>query len=131
MNEIDLGRLLPLLVIWVIWMLITRRRGKGQEEPVPAPPREEEDWVLEEELGLPPAEYDFPQGYIPAAASIPFSVGKGTGNPKPKPIVKSAAPPKEPGLKYRTPISRRELRRMIVWSEILAPPVGLRGKKEQ
>ncbi len=144
MNETDLSRWLPLLVIWVVWMLISRRRRSDQEEPAPVQSQDEEgwteqDWGEEEAAGLPAAAYTYSESHRPEVAPIPFSGTRkimenepGTGR-RGQPIATPGARTagrKIPPPDYRAGIARRELRRMIVWSEIIAPPVGLRKKEE-
>lgn len=132
MNEIDLGRLLPLVVLWIIWLLITRGRGRERPEiPVPQPAGENrtaEQPVPDDRFDFPPGDFGPAEFYRSAAVPFPSPARKDEVKP-PLPAAKPAARrrPTVPG--FRAGVSGRELRRLIVWSEILASPLGLRDKR--
>jgi hypothetical protein len=125
----ELGRLLPLLIIWAIYWLVNRRGEKQQQEPVAAR-KEGGGWVPPEALELPPEEYEFEEEMRPA----PFFYRPIPEREVRKPVVSPALAtvPEEVCVshRYRAGVSRRMLRRMFLWSEILASPVGLRDGKE-
>ena len=124
----DIEKLIPLLIIWVIWRIVSRIRtgppapepkiGKtvpgriadGAEGPVPQP-----SIVAEPPIQKPKVE-------TPSAAGQETVEGK------------VACPLKPAGFGPARPVMSRYspgfLRRAMVWAEILGPPVSLRNDKD-
>jgi hypothetical protein len=135
MNEIDLGRLLPVVVIWIIWMLMTRRRGKEREEVLEQPPagviRTEKDRGGREGFDARRSDQEPAELYYhPASPSFLRPAAREPAKRRQVPVLKQESCARKPDLAYRAGVSKKDLRRLMVWSEILAPPVGMR-KKEQ
>jgi len=112
----ELDRLLPLLVIWIIWSIINRKGKKRTEKIVPLPvPVQEEMGELE-----------------PVAMTVPLSPESGVETTEQlmekHPPKRTAAGPARCGVAFGYP-GRNFLQQAVVWSEILAPPVSLRDDK--
>jgi hypothetical protein len=112
----EIERLLPLLIIWIIWRILTYKR-KADKEKTGAPP------VFSKEGS------EIPEP-VPVAAPLPSpSIGTtGTGD---QPMVTKTVvpPPAMPAGQARRGMmgaDRSFLQQAVVWAEILAPPVGLR-----
>jgi hypothetical protein len=126
MEEIDLGRLLPLLIIWGVYWLISRRGSKRPEEPPVTGKKKEGGWLPPEALEFPPLEHEVPERVRtePVYYHLPPLPGSRT------PPAAARCKTRLPGIGYTAGVSRRNLRRIFVWSEIIGPPVGLREKGE-
>lgn len=124
----DIEKLVPLLIIWVIWRIVSRIQTGP---PAPKP-----------EIGK----------------TVPGRIADGAGGPVPQPSIlappplqrpevetpsaagqeivreRVACPLKPAGFGPARPVTSRYspgcLRRAIVWAEILGPPVSLRNDKD-
>jgi len=144
----ELERLIPLAVLYIIWQLMTRRRSRsGQpssdadlESPMPP---------MEFPLPEPQPMYPFPSGEDDEVIRTP-AIQTQTGRARTGQKVASRArirpgmepvaggrrklpgktpdrPRPEGGQRVRRPpMTRKAMRQAVVWSEILAPPVGWR-----
>ena len=146
----ELERLIPLAVLYIIWQLMTRRRSRsGQpssdadlESPMPP---------MEFPLPEPQPMYPFPSGEDDEVIRTPaIQTQTQTGRARTGQKVASRArirpgmepvaggrrklpgktpdrPRPEGGQRVRRPpMTRKAMRQAVVWSEILAPPVGWR-----
>ena len=109
----ELERLLPLLIIWIIWRIVSRKRKAGPEKTVPPPAGVKEE-MKELESGTVAAPF-------PAQPALDTVV-----QPEEKqPVVQPAVRPARRGFAAKCS-DRNFLKQAVVWSEILAPPVSLR-----
>ena len=109
----ELERLLPLLVIWIIWRILNRKSKTGAEKTGPLP------GVVQEEI----AELE------PVTAPAPLSpqpiVDTEEQPQEMPPVIQPVVRPARCGFTVKCP-DRDFLQQAVVWSEILAPPVSLR-----
>jgi len=115
----ELERLLPLLIIWIIWrILINRRKAAKEQAGIPPVLRKEES-----ETGEP----------VPAAAvPPPPAVSEKEAEEQPFVIKTVMPPPGMPCRRARHGIMGPDgsfLQQAVVWAEILAPPVSLRDSR--
>ncbi len=109
----ELDRLLPLLIIWIIWRILNRKSKTRAEKTVPLPvPVQEEMAELE-----------------PVAMTVPLASEPGVDTEvqlkEKRPPTRPAARPARCGFVRGYP-ERNFLQQAVIWSEILAPPVSLR-----
>jgi hypothetical protein len=130
MEEFDIGRVLPLLVIWAVYWLINRRSKKRPEEP-PVTEQADDGRLPLEALELPPLEYKASETVRPEPVYYypPLAPGGRASGSMPAPAASFRHHHTASG--YRNKASRRTLRRIVIWSEIIAPPVGLREEGER
>ena len=109
----ELDRLLPLLIIWIIWRIVNSKRKSGAKKTIPPPGglKEEMEELESVTVAVP----------LPAQPAVEVEV-----QPEEKqPVVQPAVRPARRGCAAKCP-DRNFLRQAVVWSEILAPPVSLR-----
>lgn len=152
----DFERIFPFLVIYFIWRIFFKAKKKKPEIEKPeaaaadkadisvspvdvlkqmlfggiempdALKQERTGEVLPEEpLQHIPEKY-YPEEQQPAFAETDVSVPRGRRPPEGEPIRETAQSLKDT---FTTPVySRKDLQKAVVWAEILAPPLGLRGE---
>lgn len=112
----EIERLLPLLIIWIIWRILSYKR-KAVKEKTGTPPV----FSKEDSEKLKP---------VPAAAPLP-TPAIGTTVAVAQPVVTKTVTPL-PAMPVGRPrrgmmcSDRSFLQQAVVWAEILAPPVSLR-----
>jgi len=115
----ELERLLPLLIIWIIWRILTNRR-KAAKVQAGVPPVFSKK---EPETGEP----------VPAVATPPSpAVSKTEAEEQPFVIKTVMPPPVIPRRRARHRIMGLDgsfLQQVVAWAEILAPPVSLRDSR--
>jgi hypothetical protein len=110
----ELERLLPLLIIWIIWRILSKR--KTAPEKTVSPPA----GVKEEIEELEPVTEAAPLPAPPAFDTEEQPEEKQT-------VVQPAVRPARRGFAAKCS-DRNFLQQAVVWSEILAPPVSLRDE---
>lgn len=144
----DFERLIPLLVIYIVWRIISKPRKKApqQQKTAPAegrgikilrqvlsgePDQEELEAIIKERAGTAAG---LPAEEITAATPIPSAL------PRQK-VVQEAEPaialPKRSGSKEKrlkvvcgAGFTRRTLKNAVIWSELLAKPLALRDDQQ-
>jgi hypothetical protein len=112
----DLERLLPLLILWIIWRILTNRRKVTKEKAGPPPV-----FLEKESEAVEPGR----------AAAVPPPPLVSVTEAEEQAIVSTpvTSSPAMPGGRARQGMmepDRSFLQQAVVWAEILAPPVGLR-----
>jgi hypothetical protein len=131
MEEFDIGRVLPLLIIWAVYWLINRRGKKHTEEQSDTGQAEVSRLPLEA-LEIPPLEYKAPTTVRTEPVYYhPHGQGRQTTASMSAMAPAAACRDTRTVSSHRNRANRMMLRRMIVWSEIIGQPVGLREKEER
>ena len=111
--SMELDRLLPLFIIWLIWRLTSRKRKAGPEKTIPASVDVQEKLKERE-----PVTVAAPFPAQPAVDTVMQIKEK-------RPVVQPAVRHARRGFTAKCR-GRDFLQQAVVWSEILAPPVSLR-----
>jgi len=124
----DVIKLLPLLIIWAIWRILSRaKKDNKQTEPsgLTKPERERRPFRTEiSSNGQTPQKAPFP------APPFPTTQSKTDRDAVPPVGLKTFVHEKQKDWLRYSKYSRMFLRNAVIWSEILASPVVLRDKSD-